>query len=235
MYFLYLDESGDPYSWDKYDTFVLGGVAVFEGEINKLSSSVDEIQERFFPGIQVPLNFHASEIHNGKGRFRKMFRELRAQLMQDTYNVIADVNWPGLVPFAAAIDISWAGPGKDACATAFEEICRMFNGFLMRQYRLGFPTKGLLILDPSGRETRYRECLADYRTHGTSWGYIGNIVDIPFFVHSKETRLIQLADFCAYAVFLHYERDEHEFFDIIHPRFERKEDGTVYGLSHITA
>jgi len=232
MYLLYLDESGDPYSWDKYDTFVLGGAAIFEGEVNKLASSLDEIQERFFPSIQVPLNFHASHINNGKGRFREMLPQFRAQLMRDIYSVIADIKWPGLVPFATAIDISWAGPGKDACAAAFEEICRMFNGFLIRQYQRGYPSKGLLILDPSGRESRYRECVADYRAHGTSWGYIGNILDIPFFAHSKETRMIQLADFCAYAVFLHYERDKHEFFNMIYHQFER-EHGKVYGLNRL--
>ena len=155
--------------------------------------------------------------------------------MRDVYSIIANAKWPGLVPFATVINVSWVKPGTDACVKAFEEICRTFNGFLMRKYQRGFPDKGLLILDPSGRENRYRECVADYRAHGTSWGYIGNIVDIPYFAHSKETRMMQLADFCAYAVFLHYERDIHEFFNMIYPQFAKKDDGTVYGLSHITA
>ena len=231
MYLLYLDESGDPYSWDEYNTFVLGGVAVFEGEVNKLASSLDEIQKRFLPSIPVPLNFHASHIRNGNGRFRKMSPENRAQLMQDVYSIIADAKWPGLIPFATAIDVSWVEPGKDACTGAFEEICRMFNGFLMRKYQRGYPDKGLLILDPSGRETRYRECIADYRAHGTSWGYIGNIVDIPYFARSKETRMMQLADFCAYAAFLHYERGIHEFFNMISPQFARADDLTQSRLT----
>jgi len=235
VYLLYLDESGDPYSWDIYDTFVLGGVAIFEGELNKLADSLDGIQKRFFPNISIPLNLHASHIYNGKGRFRKMSRKNRAQLMREVYSIIADVKWPGLVTFATAIDVSWVEPGKDACTGAFEEICRMFNGFLIRQYQAGYPAKGLLIVDPSGRETRYRECIADYRAHGTSWGYIGNIVDIPYFAGSKETRMMQLADFCAYAVFLHYERGIDDFFDMIYPQFEKKKDGTLCGLSHITA
>lgn len=234
MYLLYLDESGDPYSWDEYNTFVLGGVAVFEGELNKLADSLDELQKRSFPSISIPLNFHASHIHNGKDRFRRMSRKHRAQLMLEIYSIIADVKWPGLVLFAAAIDASWVEPGKDACTGAFEEICRMFNGFLIRQFQRGTPNKGLLIVDPSGRETRYRECIADYRAHGTSWGYIGNIVDIPYFAHSKETRMMQLADFCAYAVFLHYERGNSEFFNVIQPRFEKMERGGIYGLSHLT-
>jgi len=213
----------------------LGGVAVFEGELNRLAEGVEEIQKRFFPAISVPINFHASHIHAGRGRFRKMPKENRVQLMQSIYGVIADVKWPGLVSFATAIDISWVEPGKDACMKAFEEICRTFNGFLMRQYQRGKPDKGLLILDPSGRETRYRQCIADYRAHGTSWGYIGNIVDIPYFARSKETRMMQLADFCAYAVFHHYERDIHEFFNMIHPQFPRDKNRNVYGLSHITA
>ena len=124
MYLLYLDESGDPYSWDYYDTFVLGGVAVFEGEVNGLAEGLDQIQSRWFPDIPVPLNLHASHIYNGKDRFREMSAEDRIQLMQDVYGVIANVRWPGLVPFATAIDISWVVPGKDACTGAFGEICR---------------------------------------------------------------------------------------------------------------
>ncbi len=234
MYLLYLDESGDPFSWDEWSTFVLAGVAVFEGEVNKVVQQMNAIQNQFFPEIPVPLNLHASHIHNGKGRFRLMSPESRDKLMRAVYSVIVGAKWPGIVPFATAIDISWAGPGKEACAEAMSEICRMLNLFLERQYKRGNRGKGLLILDPSGREARYRQCIAGYRAHGASWGYLGNVVDVPLFVASNETRMMQLADFCAYAVFLHYERHIDDFFNMISPQFPRLADGTVYGLSYVT-
>ena len=234
MHLLYLDESGDPYSWDVYNTFVLAGVAVFEGELNKTVSCLDEIQKQFFPEIHVPLNFHADHIRNRRGRFREMSECRRSQLLHSIYATISEAKRPGLVCFATVVDISWARPGRDACIGAFTEICRIFNLFLMKQFQSGHPSKGILIIDPSGREDRYRQCVTDLRVHGASWGHIGNIVDVPYFAQSKETRMVQLADFCAHAVYLNYERNRSEFFDMIQPRFARDENGGVYGLSHLT-
>ena len=50
-----------------------------------------------------------------------------------------------------------------------------------------------------------------YRNNGTPYGNIRNIVDIPYFASGKDTRMIQLADLCAYAVFKCYERSKKMF------------------------
>jgi hypothetical protein len=69
MYILYLDESGDPNSWQQNKNFVIAGVAVHEGQITLISQRIRAIQEKYFPGISVPIEFHATEIRNGKGIF----------------------------------------------------------------------------------------------------------------------------------------------------------------------
>jgi hypothetical protein len=45
MYLLYIDESGS----GEHTNFVLGGVAVFEGEIEQISQQLDTLQIHYFP------------------------------------------------------------------------------------------------------------------------------------------------------------------------------------------
>lgn len=64
MYILYLDESGNPD--DPSDRhFVLGGAAVFERVAHFLTRSLDEVQTKYFPGLE-PIDFHAAEIRSGR-------------------------------------------------------------------------------------------------------------------------------------------------------------------------
>ncbi len=62
MYILYIDESGDPYSWDEQNHLVLAGVAVHEGQVRSITSKLDEIQNTFFPDININLHLH-THIH----------------------------------------------------------------------------------------------------------------------------------------------------------------------------
>ena len=53
MYILYIDESGDSYYWNEQNHFVLAGVAVHEGQVRNITSKLDEIQNKFFPDINI--------------------------------------------------------------------------------------------------------------------------------------------------------------------------------------
>ena len=65
---VYLDESGNPGSFrNNQDHFVIGGIAVHEGQIRQLSDRLDAIESRFFPDISIPLKFHATDINSGRG------------------------------------------------------------------------------------------------------------------------------------------------------------------------
>ena len=54
MYLFYLDESGTPNGWNRQKHYVLGGVAVFEGQISRISSALDALQAKHFPNIRIP-------------------------------------------------------------------------------------------------------------------------------------------------------------------------------------
>lgn len=222
MYILYIDESGDPSPNNSQNHLVLGGIAVFEGEIYKLTTALDDIQEKIFPGIRAPIELHAQHIHDGKGRFRSLTDSERESLMANIYRVIANANWPGLIAFATAVHVSAVSSYDELRPRAFEDMCQRFNTFLVREYKFGTPQKGLLVVDRSHSEKQYLQLIARFRQEGTTYGYLGNVVDIPYFTDSHNTRMMQLADFCAYAVYRYYEESDPSYLNVIRPRFDKR-------------
>ena len=52
MYVIYLDESGDPNGWNNNQNhFVIGGLAIHEGQISRIGKVLDDVQAEFFPEI----------------------------------------------------------------------------------------------------------------------------------------------------------------------------------------
>ena len=114
---------------------------------------------------------------------------------------------------------------------AFEDLCSRFDIFLKRQRDDGQNQRGLIILDESAHETTLQDMARRFRTLGTQWNVIRNIVDVPLFVDSKASRCVQVADHIAYAVFRRYECGDASYLDLFLHRFEF--DGRVlHGLCH---
>ena len=236
VYVVYLDESGNLGSFrNDQDHFVIGGIAVHEGQIRRLSDRLNSIQSAFFPEISIPLKFHATDINSGRGRFRTISASDRQQLLDAVYAVIADSLYPHAVLFATAIHISAVESAEQALRDTIEDITQRINTFLVRLHRSGNTQKSLLVIDRSDEtEGKYRSLISDFRTSGTSHGYLGNIVDIPYFSQSGDTRLLQLADFVAYAVFRYYERGDSQFLNKVFTPFDgRMKDAKRDGLKHI--
>ncbi len=59
----------------------------------------------------------------------------------------------------------------------------------------------------------------------------GNISEVPLFVNSKATRMIQFADLVAFAIRNYYERGIARYMDLIKHRFD-SEGGVVHGPVH---
>ena len=114
---------------------------------------------------------------------------------------------------------------------AFEDLCQRFDTFLGRQRTAGDRDRGLVILDKTTRETSLQKLSREFRKVGTRWGSLKNIADTPFFVDSKASRLIQIADHVAYSVFRRYNSGDAQYFDITANRFHEV-DGVIHGLCH---
>ena len=95
-------------------------------------------------------------------------------------------------------------PNRDPMEVAFEDLCSRFDRYLGRLRASGDDQRGLVILDNSAYETTLQQMSVEFRTLGTRWGVIRRLADTPLFVDSRASRVIQLAEHVAYAVFRRY-------------------------------
>lgn len=113
---------------------------------------------------------------------------------------------------------------------AFEQISSRFDMFLRRLYtKHGDPQRGIMVFDKSSTEQRIQTLARDFKYSGHSWGTTQNYAEVPLFLDSRASRLIQLADLVAYAIFRHFEHKDSAFFDVIKDCFDA-EGGVRHGL-----
>jgi hypothetical protein len=241
MYILYLDESG-VHKEARY--FVLAGLAIFEREIHWFAQDVDLLQKRYFPTISNPIEFHAADLHKPDKKtpppFDSLTKEQRWALVSDIYGIIKDRR--GIL-FGAAIEKAWiASRNEEPYARAFEDLTSRFDLFV-RRYNTSLTSQNPQLDEHRGliavAESSYRrnlEVLGErFRGGSTRWGGLHTIADVPFFLPSGNTRLLQLADFCANAIYSRYNDSNTRHFDKIAAKFDRGEDGRIHGLVHLTS
>jgi len=228
MHILYVDESGDgglvPGSSRH---LVLCGVAMHEGQWRSLTRQLDEIQTRNFPTAGAFLEFHASEMRTGARSFRGLPRPCRESAIREVYEVIGKAK--GLTLFSAVIDKA-AFRAKyqqrvDAYRGAFEGLSTMFDFYLHRKQRdAGQVVRGIVVFDEArpSLTREIRRLLAEFQSGGTRWASLGCIIETAFFFDSRSSRLMQIADFSAYAVYRWYEHADNAYLSLIHHKFDRQ-------------
>ncbi|WP_018869241.1 DUF3800 domain-containing protein [Thioalkalivibrio sp. ALgr3] len=96
-----------------------------------------------------------------------------------------------------------------------------FDLFLKRCYaRHGDPQRGLILLDKSSTEQRIQSLARDFKHYGHAWGKTYNYAEVPVFLDSRASRLIQLADLVAHALYRHHERGDSALFNRISHCFD---------------
>lgn len=239
MHLLYLDESGDINGWNTQKNFVLGGISVFEGQIYSLTKDLNDLQDEYFPGYQIPIEFHVSAIRSRKGpHFNGLSKDERAEVIEKIYDILQKRRFPNVVVFGTGIHISAVQNAGQVCQTCFEDVCQNFNRFLysgmkIAQMKKKSFSKGMLIID-RGREKRYRQHFAEFRAEADAQKYLANIVDIPYFSACAETRMLQLADFISNALWRYFEKGiTHEYDKIKHLFYRGPAAFPVPGFNHI--
>ena len=229
MHLLYLDDSGSVGNLGE-DYLVLAGISMYETQAYHLSNELDKIAESINPQNPSDVEFHASEIFARRtAPWNGMSRDDVKNVLKQVLKLVADsANTTYL--FACAIHKS-SFDGLDPMKLAFEDLCQRFNSYLAKVNADGDRQKGLLILDESSYETSLQELAKNFRKIGTQWGSVKHLADIPFFVNSKASRIIQIADHVAYSVFRRYNSGDTQYFDIIAHKFFQS-DSIVHGLAH---
>jgi hypothetical protein len=226
MNLLYADESGsviDP----KQIFFVLAGVSVFERQRFWISEELEKIAKRFNQGDPKSVELHGSPMLNGRGFWRKFKLPDRITAIKDCLKVLATSHNSTTI-FGCVIRKSVVSP-KDPVELAFEQLASRFDYFLRRSYNQGNNQRGLIIFDKSTYESTIQRLAIDFSDMGHTWGKVKTLAEVPLFLDSKTSRLIQLADLVAYAIFRHYEHNDNQFYSIIHDRLD-SHGGQVHGL-----
>lgn len=226
MHLLYVDESGTPNDPNQHH-FVFAGISVFERQTYWLSKELDGIAARFNQSDPNAVELHGSPMFSGKGMWRSIPKEDRIKAIKDCLTLVVNSDKTNKV-FGCVVKKSVITP-DDPVEHTFEQISSRFDHYLSRKHRQNDTQRGIIIMDKSTVESTIQNLATDFRTIGHSWGVLRNLSEVPLFLDSKASRMIQLADLIAYAMFRHYERGDDQFYKIIYPRFDYV-GGTIHGL-----
>jgi hypothetical protein len=229
MYLLYLDDSGSVGNRDDKHV-ILAGLAIHERRGHWLSKSLNELAQDLWPDSPHTLEFRGADMRSGKKHWRGLGKDQRASAYRHALALLAESPPDGVRLFGIAVHKAACSP-EDPMEYAFEQITSRFDHFLGRLHKRGNTQRGLIILDKSSYETSLQGLAKDFAIDGHRWGNLHNIAEVPLFVDSTATRLIQFADLVAYALRRYYEAGDAELFDIIRTRFD-SEGGVVHGLMH---
>lgn len=254
MYLLFVDESGTHGA--NAHAFVLGGVAIHEDDAARLQRALDDLVIQHLG--RVPVNLEEYELHAGEMRNAKrpvgqstartsvwasMARLDRLRLLDAGYDLLSqfrpqDPNLP-LWMFGVVLDAHFRHgelPIKRE-QFAYEVLLNKFDLMLKKlRDEDHAPNRGLVIHD------RRVVAEADIQSWVTGWraaagdvGQLRNLADVPLFTDSRATRLLQVADLVAYALYRRYaSHPDPQYFSRIWPEFHRDRAGQLHGLVHFT-
>ena len=228
MHLLYVDESGSVADVNQTH-FILAGVSIFERQTHWIEQQLNEIAKRFDPINPHSLELHGSPMRSGRGGWRHVPKVDREQAIKDILKLaIADQSIHNVRLFGAVVNKSKL-TGTDPVFQSFEQITSRFDMFLQRCHLNGNTQRGLMLCDESSTEHRIQTLAREFKYNGHSYGRTRNYSEVPVFLNSMASRLIQLADLVAYAMFRHYESGDSQYFDIFKHRFD-SEGGVTHGL-----
>lgn len=239
MYLLYADDSGSP-SDRNQAYFVLGGVAIFERQAHWINLELEKLAAKICPQNPSSIEFHGYPMLGGKGFWSSLSYPDRIQAIKDALSILA-ASRESTAAFCVAVKKS-AIQATDPVEWAFEELCKQFDHFLKMMYQESSgrrrhnsrnpsieAQRGIMILDETTKETSLQRLATDFRTIGHNSGILRNLVEVPLFVDSKATRLMQLADLIAYSTFRYVERNDDKFINVFKHRFHST-SGIMHGL-----
>lgn len=228
MFLLYLDDSGSIKNKTE-DYFVLGGVVVHESSVRWLTHKVEKLAEKILPDAPASVEFHAAEIFSArKFPWEGRSKDERISIIKSVLHTLDLAQSSSVSVFACAVHKA-SFPNEDPVVMAYEHIATSFDYYI--QSKDG-NQRGLIILDNSSHESGLQTLALDIRKKGNRWGnQLRQLAEVPLFVDSRPSRIIQLADHIAYAVFRRYNSNDLTYFNTIESRFEQR-DGIINGLIH---
>jgi hypothetical protein len=235
MYLLYIDESGTPKGTGPGSSnhFVLSGVALHEEDCFPLARALDAMVARS-QRRQPDLEIHATDLWAGRHDWARVPRTERHALLDQLLELMGTwVSPGGRSPryFAAAVHKE-SHKGKDILQLAHEELFARFDSCLNRFHLAGDSHRSLVISDESSYERLVQTLVPKWKQQGSRIGKLNSLVEVPLYVDSRSSRLVQAADLVAWATWQYYEHNGAQFLQPINARFDC-DGGVQHGLAHL--
>lgn len=233
---LYLDESGEktwPPPWGNSNTryYALAGLVLTPIQDKIVHERVPAILSKFFPEpLTRPTEIHYGDLINKRGAYGGLSDPQRKSMADDVFALIGEVR-PTLMGTVVRKDWMKTRYGTAAHAPneyALRASIERFDRHLEETNNLG-----MAIMDTEGftADHALRELVHSARTTGIKLGGINYVpgsdrklnyvLNSVGFSPSQMSPGIQLADFVAYAVFSHFERQRSERFNSLDRHWRR--------------
>lgn len=240
MYLLYVDESGsvdDPNN----DFFVLAGCCLFERRTHWVDEQLEKIANRFntyFGDRQCEL--HGSPMFSGRDGWKHAASVSdRVQAVTDALHLLNHENRK--IPiFVSIIEKSLFPDRTQIIPTAFKDVAFAFDNYLRNIYynKNRENQRGIMIFDNSTSERMIQDLSYTYKHIGQGEGdKLKNFAEVPMFIDSKASRLIQLADLVAYWIYRYYQSHDNRGFNLIAPyiyQYGKQKIGLIEHISEST-
>jgi hypothetical protein len=206
VYLLYADESGD-LTDPSIQFFVVGAVAVHEDAVRPLAGAVNAKMESFVGRkLAAKLELHGSPMRVGAGAWGQVGHAKRIALYHQLMQMLG--TWEHsqtsskIECFAMAMDRNYS---QSPTETTYGELLYAFDEAMRTKRKGGDPHNGVLIADHSRYETTLQAWWALARAKKSRPQQdprsLYAVVEVPLFVDSHLTRLMQLADLVAHAFY----------------------------------
>lgn len=237
---------------------LLAGLAVHEADVRQLEQALHGVLTQHLTPLGLDADqyeLHAKELKTpSRGRPARppypatqpsewlgVAAAVRLAILADVYTAITtltptDPAYPPRI-FGAVIDRSHPryGPVKAADAYAYEHVLHRFDEMLGRlNAAAATHQRGVIIHDRRQQhERRIQEQTRIWQRRGAG---LGSLLQVPLFIDSRASRLIQAADLVAYALWRHYQPTSDQAHSTeLWPLVDTNDRGELSGLIHITA
>jgi Protein of unknown function (DUF3800) len=209
VYLLYADESGD-LGDASTQVFVVAGIAVHEDAIRPLAGEISGTTRRFLGRHTADqIELHGNPMRTGNGKWGSVSINKRVALYHEMLRKLGrwahEDSQSKIEPFAVVMDRNHS---QSPTETTYGELLYVFDEWLRGRRRAGDAHNGVLVADRS----RYQRTLEAWVELARAYKSrpaqdprrLYALAETPFFVDSNSTRLMQLADLLAHALYRAY-------------------------------